>query len=58
MWFGLLEYRSVTGPERINRHLYRKTPLFAQFVKFNVQIEKPTTRRQPHATFGGDKLGR
>ena len=23
-WFGLLEYRSVTGPERVNRHLYRK----------------------------------
>jgi hypothetical protein len=44
MWFGLLEYRSETGPGRVDRHLYRKTPLFDQFVKFNVQIEKPATR--------------
>ena len=44
MWFGLLEYRSVTGPGRVDRHLYRKTPLFDRFVKFNVQIEKPATR--------------
>jgi hypothetical protein len=43
-WFGLLEYQSQTGPGRVDRHLYRKTPLFDQFVKFNVQIEKPATR--------------
>jgi hypothetical protein len=43
-WFGLLEYRSETGPGRVDRHLYRKTPLFDQFVKFNIQIEKPATR--------------
>jgi hypothetical protein len=44
MWFGLLEYRSVTGPGRVDRHLYRKTSLFDRFVKFDVQIERPATR--------------
>jgi hypothetical protein len=34
----------VTGPERVNQHLYRKTPLFDRFVKFDVQIEMPSTR--------------
>jgi hypothetical protein len=44
MWFGLLEYPSETEPGRVDRHLYRQTPLFDQFVKFNVQIERPATR--------------
>jgi len=43
-WFGLLEYRSERGTGQVSRHLYRKTPLFDRFVKFNVQIEGPATR--------------
>jgi hypothetical protein len=35
-WFGLLEYRSERGSGQVDRHLYRKTPLFDRFLKFNV----------------------
>lgn len=38
-WFGLLEQRDGEGTGLIKRHLYRKTPLFDRFLKFNVQIE-------------------
>jgi hypothetical protein len=44
LWFGLLEYRSESGSRSVQRHLYRKTPLFDQFVKFDVQIERPDIR--------------
>jgi hypothetical protein len=44
VWFGLLEQRSEKGTAPVNRHLYRKTGLFDRFIKFNVQIEGPTTR--------------
>jgi hypothetical protein len=41
LWFGLLEARSEqkSATELIDRRLYRKTPLFNRFVKFNVQVE-------------------
>lgn len=43
VWFGLLEQSGrETGPDEAR--LYRKTPLFDQFVKFNVQIEGAATR--------------
>jgi hypothetical protein len=41
LWFGLLEHRSEPGARRFERHLYRKTPLFDRFLKFDVRIEKP-----------------
>jgi hypothetical protein len=46
MWFGLLEYRSegISTSELVERHLYRKTPLFDRFLQFHVQIESPDTR--------------
>jgi hypothetical protein len=44
VWFGLLEHRSERGTGPVERHLYRKTPLFDRFVKFDVQIETPATR--------------
>ncbi len=44
MWFGLLEHRSEPGAGPVERHLFRKTPLFDRFVKFEVQIERPATR--------------
>jgi hypothetical protein len=44
VWFGLLEQKSAGTVGAIDRRLYRKLPLFEQFVKFNVQIEEPTTR--------------
>jgi hypothetical protein len=44
VWFGLLEHRSEKGTGLIDRHLYRKTPLFDRFVKFRVRIEGPATR--------------
>lgn len=46
MWFGLLGHRSEksAGSRMAMRHFYRKTPVFDRFVKFNVQIEGPTTR--------------
>ena len=41
IWFGLLEHRRddslQAGSE--NRNLYRKTPLFDRFLKFNVTLE-------------------
>jgi hypothetical protein len=44
VWFGLLEQRSEKGTGPVNRHLYRKTPLFDRFLKFSVQIEGRATR--------------
>jgi hypothetical protein len=44
MWFGLLEHRSAPGTGPVERRLYRKTPLFDRFLKFDVQIESPATR--------------
>jgi PAS domain S-box-containing protein len=44
LWFGLLEQRREKGTGLVGRHLYRKTPLFDRFVKFNVRIEGPATR--------------
>jgi hypothetical protein len=43
-WFGLLEHRSELGTGPVERHCYRKTPLFDRFVKFDVQVEKPRIR--------------
>ena len=41
VWFGLLESRTEprSPTEEVDRRLYRKTPLFDRFVRFNVQIE-------------------
>jgi hypothetical protein len=41
VWFGLLESRTQprSATELVGRRLYRKTPLFDRFVKFDVQIE-------------------
>jgi hypothetical protein len=41
VWFGLLESRTEPrlATELVNCLLYRKTPLFDRFVRFNVQIE-------------------
>jgi len=44
MWFGLLDYRLETRTKPIEQHLYRKTPLFDRFLKFDIQIERPDTR--------------
>jgi hypothetical protein len=46
LWFGLLEARTERSAEsRVSdRRLYRKTPLFDRFLKFNVQVEQPATR--------------
>ena len=38
VWFGLLESRT-RAKSAVDRRLYRKTPLFDRFVKFDVQIE-------------------
>jgi hypothetical protein len=43
-WFGLLESRWEGKAGLGEPCLYRKTPLFDQFVKFKVQIERPETR--------------
>jgi hypothetical protein len=40
-WFGILEHRSEPGAGPVDRYLYRKTPLFDEFLKFDVQIERP-----------------
>jgi hypothetical protein len=40
-WFGLLEHRREPVARAVERHLYRKTPLFDRFVKFDVQVERP-----------------
>jgi hypothetical protein len=41
VWFGLLESRTEprSPTEVVDRRLYRKTPLFDRFVKFDVQVE-------------------
>jgi hypothetical protein len=41
VWFGLLESRTgaKSATEFVNLRLYRKTPLFDRFLKFNVQVE-------------------
>jgi hypothetical protein len=41
VWFGLLESRTEprSATEVVERRLYRKTPLFDRFVKFDVQVE-------------------
>jgi hypothetical protein len=44
MWFGLLSYTLEARHGSGERHLYRKTPLFDRFLKFDVQIESPKTR--------------
>jgi hypothetical protein len=46
VWFGLLESRTQprSATELIDPRLYRKTPLFDRFVKFDVQIEGPDIR--------------
>lgn len=43
-WFGLLEWRLEEKPGLGEPRLYRKTPLFDGFIKFNVQIERPAVR--------------
>jgi hypothetical protein len=44
VWFGLLEQKSVKSTGPVDRHLYRKTPLFDRLVHFHVRIERPATR--------------
>jgi hypothetical protein len=44
LWFGLLKSRSEGRAGLGEPRLYRKTPLFDRFLKFNVQIERPATR--------------
>jgi hypothetical protein len=44
MWFGLLESRWEGRAGLGEPRLYRKTPLFDQFVKFNLHVEGPATR--------------
>ena len=46
LWFGLLEAGTErSAASRVNdRRLYRKTPLFDRFIKFNVDIEGTATR--------------
>src|SRR5260370_34758336 len=43
-WVGLLETRWEGKAGLGEPRLYRKTPLFDHFLKFNVQIERPTMR--------------
>jgi hypothetical protein len=43
-WFGLLESKPEGEAGFAVPHLYRKTPLFDRFVKFNVRVEQPTMR--------------
>jgi hypothetical protein len=43
-WFGLLESRWEGKAGLGEPRLYRKTPVFDRFLKFNVQIEGPATR--------------
>ena len=46
VWFGLLESRTEprSPTEVVDRRLYRKAPLFARFVKFDVKIERSGIR--------------
>jgi len=48
VWFGLLESRTEgrSPTEAIDRRLFRKTPLFDGFVKFDVQVESPDIRHE------------
>jgi|HubBroStandDraft_6_1064221.scaffolds.fasta_scaffold1711787_1 hypothetical protein len=39
--FGLLECRAERGTGLVDRHPYRKTPLFDCFLRFDVRIERP-----------------
>ena len=43
-WFGLLESRWERQAGLGEPRLYRKTPLFDRFLKFNVRIERPAVR--------------
>ena len=43
-WFGLLESRRDRNAGLGEPHVYRKSPLFERFVKFNMQVERPTMR--------------
>ncbi len=43
-WFGLLESKPEGAPGFAASHLYRKAPLFARFIKFDVAVERPATR--------------
>ncbi len=47
LWFGLLEHRAekVSDARFAKRHLYRKAPLFARFLTFDVHTEQPETAR-------------
>lgn len=46
VWFGVLDSRTEgrSPTEVVDRRLYRKSPLFDCFVKFNVQVEGSDTR--------------
>ena len=44
LWFGLLDSQWEGKAGMGEPRLYRKTPLFDRFLKFNVQVEGPTTR--------------
>ena len=46
-WFGLLEARTEekSPTDVVDRRLYRKSPLFDCFVKFDVQVEGPDIRQ-------------
>jgi hypothetical protein len=46
VWFGLLEARSEgrSPTELVERRLYRKTPVFDRFLKFDVQVEAQDIR--------------
>jgi hypothetical protein len=47
VWFGILESRTQSRSATelvVNRRLYRKTPLFDRFMKFDVQIEDSDIR--------------
>jgi hypothetical protein len=40
----VLEQRGQQTAGSVERRLYRKTPLFDRFIKFNVAVEGPATR--------------
>jgi hypothetical protein len=46
VWFGLLESRTQarSPTEVVERRLYRNSPLFDRFLKFDVQVEGPEIR--------------
>lgn len=43
-WFGLLESTTEGKVGLVASRLYRKTPLFDRFIKFNVRVEQPAMR--------------